>query len=121
DVAPHVGAFCGLPIERRIHGPALRLEDRAEQEWPPAHTYPGLCGERRNAHGRRIGIRRRKLEPEVENRRHDRTSNSERRENLGWQRSTYCDNWELPPDFRTARSERIAQISRLRRIPAGSR
>ena len=36
QIAPHVAALDRQEIERRVR-PALRLEDRAEQERPPAH------------------------------------------------------------------------------------
>ncbi len=67
EVAPHVAALGGIEIERR-RGPALVLEDRSEQEGAKAHLDTGLLGQRANAHGRRVGVGRGEIEPEIEHR-----------------------------------------------------
>ena len=48
-VAPHVAALAGIEVERR-GGPALRREDRPEQERPPADVDARRLGERLDAH-----------------------------------------------------------------------
>jgi hypothetical protein len=66
-VAPHVAALGGIEVERRAR-PALRGEDRPEQEGPPAHLDPRRLRPPLDAHGREIRIGRRELVPEFEDR-----------------------------------------------------
>ena len=65
EVAPHMPAFRRIEIERR-GGPALRLEDRPQQERAKAHPHAGVCGQRPDPHRRRVGIGRGEIEPEIE-------------------------------------------------------
>ena len=65
QVAPHVAALGRVEIERR-GVPALRLEDRAEQERPEAHVTPALAASGRMRRAAEIGIGRGEIEPEVE-------------------------------------------------------
>ena len=69
EVAPHMPALRRIEIERR-GGPALRLEDRPEQERAKAHPHVGVCGQRPDPHRRRVGIGRGEIEPEIEPGRH---------------------------------------------------
>src|ERR1041384_3032158 len=50
-VAHHVAALGGIEIDR-LGVPALRLENRSEQERPPAHRDARALGKRRDAHRR---------------------------------------------------------------------
>jgi hypothetical protein len=52
-------------VEWRIV-PAERLEDRPEQERPPAHIDAGLSCQPLNAHGSRIGIGAAEFVPELD-------------------------------------------------------
>src|SRR5262249_51740308 len=64
-VAPHVIALQRKEIKGRgLH--TLRLEDRAEQEGPPAHLHARLFGERLDAHRSKIGVGGSELVPEIE-------------------------------------------------------
>ena len=64
-VAHHVAALGGIEIERR-GVPALRLEDRPEQERPPAHRDARALRERRDAHRREVRIGRGEFVEEVD-------------------------------------------------------
>ena len=63
-VAPHVAALGGIDVERRI-APALRGEDRPEQERAPGEAHAPRLGERADPERRRIGIGARELVPEL--------------------------------------------------------
>jgi hypothetical protein len=58
---------CSNPekIERR-RGPALRLEDRSQQERPEAHADAGSVGQRADPQGCWIRVGRAEIEPEIE-------------------------------------------------------
>ena len=65
QVAPHIAALGGEDVEGRVV-PALRLEDRAEQEGSPAHANSGLRRQPPDAHGGRVGIGAAELVPELQ-------------------------------------------------------
>src|ERR1700733_916874 len=64
EVAPHVAPLGRIDVKRRI-APALRHEDRPEQERPPDKAHVSLICERGDAKRRRIGIGARELVPEL--------------------------------------------------------
>ena len=64
EVAPHVAALGRIDVERRV-APALRHEDRPEQERAPDKAHASLFGERGDPKRRRIGIGARELVPEL--------------------------------------------------------
>jgi hypothetical protein len=61
-----MAAFGRVEIERRS-GPALRLENRSEQERTELHPDLGFFRQRSDPHGGEIGVGRGKIEPEIEN------------------------------------------------------
>src|SRR6476469_5593743 len=65
QVAPHIAALGGEDVERRIV-PAERLEDRPEQEGPPARLHPRLRRQLLDAHDRWIGIGAAELVPKLD-------------------------------------------------------
>ena len=69
QVPPHIAALGRLQVERRIV-PALRGEDRAEQEGPPRDGNAVLRGGGFDAHRRRVGVGAGELEPELHHRRY---------------------------------------------------
>src|SRR6188472_1687778 len=66
-IAPHIAAFRGIDVERRVV-PPIGLEDRPEQERPPAHLDMRRFGQPLDAHGGRVGIGAAEFVPEVERR-----------------------------------------------------
>src|SRR5262245_20007088 len=60
-----MAALRRVEIERRS-GPALRLENRSEQERAELHPDLGFLRQRSDPHGGEIGIGRGKIEPEME-------------------------------------------------------
>jgi hypothetical protein len=68
QVAPHVAALGGEKVEGG-GGPALRLEDRPQQERPELDLDADRARQRAHAHRRRIVIGRGEVEPEIEGRR----------------------------------------------------
>ena len=69
QVAPHVAALHRVDVERRVV-PALRGEDRPEQEGPPAQRHAGGARQRLDPHRGRVGVGAGELEPELGRRRH---------------------------------------------------
>src|SRR5689334_22709583 len=65
EVAPHIAPLRLVDVEWRV-GPPKFLEDRPEQEGPPAQLDPGLLRQRLDAHRCRIGIGAAELVPELE-------------------------------------------------------
>src|SRR5690242_13975495 len=66
-IAPHIAAFRGIDVERRVV-PPIGLEDRPEQERPPAHLDMRRFSQPLDAHGGRVGIGAAEFVPEVERR-----------------------------------------------------
>ena len=64
EVAPHIAALGGIEVERRVP-PALRSEDRPEQERAPHETHAPRLGELADPERRRVGIGAREFVPEL--------------------------------------------------------
>ncbi len=60
-----MAALGRVEIERR-GGPALRLEDRPQQERPVTHAHARCLRQRSDAHRAHVGIGRAEVEPEIE-------------------------------------------------------
>src|SRR5262249_55680183 len=97
EVAPHVAALGRIEVERRIV-PALRPQERSEQERPPAHRHARGLGERADPHGGRIRIGRGELEEEVENGTVHRT--------LPWRMSLSANRCPIRRDMRWRKRSR---------------